>query len=101
MKNVMIDVLHNVIFSRLSKGGDNVNKAPIQLSSFLMQKFKHELMSYALSVNNPLPPTITQMEEITIRKNDRDWIVRNREYRDDTNSPDVEEEMYKLLEKLL
>jgi len=92
----MIDVISNVIFSRLSKGEDNTN-ATIQLSSLLMNKFRKEICGF--TGIGTMSPLTNPTSEITIAKYDLIWTIRNREYRDDTNDPDVEEELYKLAQE--
>jgi hypothetical protein len=88
MKNVMIRVIEKVISDRTNVYEDKYKV--IQLSSTLMKKYIEELLELTSKpfdgINN----------EIKWNSNGVEWIIRNREYRDDTSAPDIEEALYEI-----
>lgn len=91
MKHTMMEVIDKVINERYIKF-DKVES--IQLSSTLMRKFIEELKDFTSYITNNISGIqFTELEYKRVR-------VYNREYRDDTNDPDVEEELYNLAQTL-
>jgi hypothetical protein len=89
---MLIDVIKSVTGRRVMADG-NIDHS-VQLSKFFMDKFVDELNKFTGKdqfQNNDL------MYEINWMYWGFTWVIRHRAFRDDTNSKDLEEELYNQL----